>query len=126
MLGDVAVCLQLVDGVQDFLRASDGKGRNDRDATAPGGVVDDLGQHRLRHRVQIFERLGGGNDELHRQTRATGQRRELEGCQSLPDVSRAKELLSHARWRAERECPRRWGSKQTEITINTSCCRNFF
>lgn len=45
--------------------------------------------------------------------------RELETCQSLPDVSRAKELLSHARWRAEREAPRRWGAKQTEITINT-------
>ena len=44
--------------------------------------------------------------------------RELE--QSDPtNVPRARELLSHARWRAEREAPRVWGAKQTEITINT-------
>lgn len=44
--------------------------------------------------------------------------RQLE--QSDPqNVPRARELLSHARWRAEREAPRVWGAKGTEITINT-------
>jgi hypothetical protein len=33
----------------------------------------------LRHRVQVLERLGGGDDELHRQARGARQRRELEG-----------------------------------------------
>ncbi len=41
---------------------------------------------------------------------------ELESC-SPPDVPRARELLSHARWRAERECPARWG-REPSVTIN--------
>ena len=41
---------------------------------------------------------------------------EMETC-SPQDVPRARELLSHARWRAERECPKRWGTKQqVEVT----------
>ena len=35
----------------------------------------------------------------------------LESAAPL-DVPRARELLSHARWRAEREAPHRWGPKQ--------------
>lgn len=35
------------------------------------------------------------------------------------DVPRARELLSHARWRAEREAPHRWGPKQ-EIKQDTT------
>ena len=53
--------------------------------------------------------------------------REEELEQSEPAyVPRARELLSHARWRAERECPARWGAKQDQqssgvtIVINTS------
>lgn len=38
---------------------------------------------------------------------------EMEGAAPV-DVPRARELLSHARWRAEREAPKRWGAK-TEI-----------
>ena len=34
------------------------------------------------------------------------------------DVPRARELLSHARWRAEREAPHRWGQKHEVTTIN--------
>lgn len=40
---------------------------------------------------------------------------ELEQAQDSIQVARARELLSHARWRAERECPKRWGPRQ-EIT----------
>jgi hypothetical protein len=33
------------------------------------------------------------------------------------NVPRARELLSHARWRAERECPERWGQRsQVAVT----------
>lgn len=39
--------------------------------------------------------------------------REVELESSEPAyVPRARELLSHARWRAEREAPHRWGIKQ--------------
>jgi hypothetical protein len=37
---------------------------------------------------------------------------ELEIAEDNVTVARARELLSHARWRAERECPSRWGVKQ--------------
>lgn len=43
----------------------------------------------------------------------------LSQAQDMVTVAREKELLSHARWRAERECPRRWGSKQ-EINVNNT------
>jgi hypothetical protein len=36
-----------------------------------------------------------------------------------PDVPRARELLSHARWRCEREAPKRWGAKQ-QLDVNNS------
>ena len=39
--------------------------------------------------------------------------REAQLEESEPqNVPRARELLSHARWRAEREAPHRWGAKQ--------------
>lgn len=45
---------------------------------------------------------------------------EMESC-SAQDVPRARELLSHARWRCEREAPKVWGAKQdaasTSVTI---------
>jgi hypothetical protein len=34
---------------------------------------------------------------------------ELEEATDMISVSRASKLLSHAAWRAERECPQRWG-----------------
>lgn len=44
---------------------------------------------------------------------------ELELADDSVTVARARELLSHARWRAERECPKRWGAKQqVEVTDN--------
>ena len=49
---------------------------------------------------------------------------EVESARDPRDVPRARELLSHARWRAERECPQRWGQRviaqptaQINITI---------
>ena len=36
-----------------------------------------------------------------------------------PDVARARALHDAYKWRAERECARVYGAKQTEITINT-------
>jgi hypothetical protein len=44
---------------------------------------------------------------------------ELETC-APQDVPRARELLSHARWRCEREAPRVWGSKQELTVTNVS------
>ena len=43
---------------------------------------------------------------------------ELELAQDSVTVARARELLSHARWRAEREFPHRWGQKQQIITAS--------
>lgn len=41
---------------------------------------------------------------------------ELEGCERR-DVLRARELLAHTRWLAEREVPRRWGA-HTNVTVD--------
>jgi hypothetical protein len=38
---------------------------------------------------------------------------ELENTADSAGVSRARELLSHQRWRAEREFPQRWGAKSS-------------
>ena len=45
------------------------------------------------------------------EAKLAGRESELEESDAK-DVPRARELLSHARWRAERECPERWGPKQ--------------
>lgn len=37
---------------------------------------------------------------------------ELEGAKTMPDISRSRELLSHQRWRCEREFPNTWAPKQ--------------
>ncbi len=34
-------------------------------------------------------------------------------------LGRAREMLSHARWRAEREFPSQWGGNKVNIQINT-------
>jgi len=38
---------------------------------------------------------------------------ELETASASVTVARARELLNHARWRAERECPAVWGQRST-------------
>lgn len=43
---------------------------------------------------------------------------ELALAEDSVTVARARELLSHARWRAEHEC-KRWQIKQADIVINT-------
>lgn len=44
---------------------------------------------------------------------------ELETCTDPLNLARARELLSHARWRAERECPQRWGNRtQIDVTVD--------
>lgn len=52
------------------------------------------------------------------EARMEQRERELEIAESQ-DVPRARELLSHARWRAEREAPKRWGAKQ-QVTMDSS------
>ena len=52
------------------------------------------------------------------EARMEQRERELEIAESQ-DVPRARELLSHARWRAEREAPKRWGAKQ-QVTMDTA------
>ena len=47
------------------------------------------------------------------------QKRETElECAPKDDVPRARELLSHARWRAEREAPHIWGQKSQVTNLN--------
>jgi hypothetical protein len=49
---------------------------------------------------------------------------ELEDAPDSVSVARARELLSHARWRAEREAPQVWGQKieqtgtRIEVVVN--------
>jgi hypothetical protein len=43
--------------------------------------------------------------------------RELEVADESVTVARARDLLSHARWRAEREFPERWG-QHNQVTVN--------
>jgi hypothetical protein len=57
--------------------------------------------------------------------RMDNKERDLEVLALDPDVSLARiaiqrELLSHARWRAERECKARWGKESQVININTN------
>ena len=50
----------------------------------------------------------------------------VEDCADPRDVPRARELLSHARWRAEREAPHRWGQKselKVDATISVQLVR---
>lgn len=44
---------------------------------------------------------------------------ELEAAGDQVDLARARELLSHSRWKAERECPSRWGQRQ-QVDLNVS------
>lgn len=50
--------------------------------------------------------------------RLDGRERELETCEpDSAEISRARELLSHQRWRCEREFPHRWGNR-TQVSID--------
>lgn len=42
---------------------------------------------------------------------------DLENAEDSVTVARARELLSHARWRAEREFPGKWGQKNQSISV---------
>lgn len=98
------------------------------------------------HRTQIIKRLLDGeyvsqiakelgcspaaisnglhDDQEYRSAREAGMElrlkrfeNELEQSSDQLAVSRTRELLSHQRWRAEREFPHRWGAKaQVEVT----------
>ena len=46
------------------------------------------------------------------ESRLDQREHELEESNDQVSVSRARELLSHARWRCEREAPHKWGAKQ--------------
>lgn len=52
------------------------------------------------------------------EARLEARERELE-CAEPEYVPRARELLSHARWRAEREAPHRWG-QHNRLTVEHS------
>jgi len=67
------------------------------------------------------------NDPEYRQARETGaecrldqREREMEQSDESVTVARARELLSQARWRCEREFPERWGTKGTTINIQVN------
>ena len=54
--------------------------------------------------------------ELGLESKLATRETQLEECEPQ-NVPRARELLSHARWRAEREAPHRWGAKQ-QVTLD--------
>ena len=43
---------------------------------------------------------------------------EMEAAQDSVTIARTRELLSHARWRAEREAPQVWGVKQETVVTH--------
>lgn len=43
------------------------------------------------------------------EVRMEGREKQLEEAKDQVEVAKSRELLSHARWRAEREDPERWG-----------------
>lgn len=47
----------------------------------------------------------------HRLTEREKELEEIDDAATQVALARARELLSHARWRAEREFPERWGQK---------------
>jgi hypothetical protein len=51
------------------------------------------------------------------ETRIEKREGELEVADDNVTVARARELLSHARWRAEREFPDRWGQRN-HVTVD--------
>ena len=56
---------------------------------------------------------------LTRIERWEGELEEIEGSTPAVIVARVREGLSHARWRAEREFPQRWGQRtQIDLTVN--------
>lgn len=55
--------------------------------------------------------------EVGTEARMENRERELERAEESVTVTRADRLLNHARWKAEREFPHRWGQKQ-EVTHN--------
>ena len=52
--------------------------------------------------------------------RLATRERELESSEDSASVSRARELLGHQRWRAEREFPERWGAKGQVINLQVN------
>ena len=103
----------------------------------------------IRHREEIIERVAAGetvynigkslgvkgrqaisnvlaNDpeyiaakEMGLDMRLGSREEELEHA-APESVPRARELLSHARWRAEREAPHRWGAKGVAVTVQVT------
>jgi len=63
--------------------------------------------------------------EIGAESRLEQRETELEASQDPLTLARARELLSHARWRAEREFPHRWGQKQ-EVTVKETIVKLSF
>lgn len=74
-------------------------------------IANSLG---LKSPAAIYNALGQTPEYLAARQMALDVRMEiresqLESAEDSVSVNRAKELLSHARWRAEREHPSKWG-----------------
>ena len=73
----------------------------------------------------IINRLGAGEDyklalKVGSEARLETREAELEKADDSVTVSRARELLSHARWRAERIDPDRWGAKSNVLNVQVN------
>ena len=58
--------------------------------------------------------------ELGLEAKLAAREAEVEAATDPRHVPRARELLSHARWRAERECPARWGQRSIVAVEHSS------
>lgn len=88
-------------------------------------IAADLG---LRTHSAIINALGSDPEylaarEIGAEAKMDTREKELEGAAESVTVARARELLSHARWRAEREFPARWGQK-TEAKVDATLTVN--
>jgi len=83
-----------------------------------GEKLTDIAQHYgYTNHSAIVNRLKNDPEypiarEIGVEARMEARERELESADDSVTVARARELLGHARWRAEREFPHRWGNKQ--------------
>jgi len=93
---------------------------------AAGEKISDIGKAYKVSQAAISKQLS--SDPEYIEARMSGAlarieywEKEVEAINagsSQVELGRAKELLAHARWRAEREFPAQWGGARINININ--------
>lgn len=93
---------------------------------AKGDKLVDIGRSLGISQPAISKEIA--NDPEFKAARETGALARIEHWEKeIEDVcpgteqvmlARAREMLSHARWRAEREFPERWGGQKLQVNVN--------